>query len=359
MAEVNNIYAGSLWLSDIDAVISSLPELETLAGKSVLITGAGGLICSTVADILIRWNESGHDTIRIITAGRNESKIRERFGEFYGRDYFSFIQYDAESSEFPGLNADYVIHGASNAHPSAMSSEPVETMLANIIGINVILRYSAGRTKRVLYISSSEVYGRRSENNTAPFTENDYGYVDILNPRSCYPVAKRAAETLCASYVSEYGADTVIARPGHVYGPSASLNDSRVSSAFAYLAAQRENIIMKSDGLQLRSWCYSPDCAGAIIKILLCGESSNAYNIPGEIMTIREMSECLAKFGGVKVIRENASESERKSFNPMNNSSVDGKKLEALGWRNIFDAQTGFSHTVKILREKIFGGKML
>lgn len=76
-------------------------------------------------------------------------------------------------------------------------------------------------------------------------------------------------------------------------------------------------------------------------------------------MTIREMSECLAKFGGVKVIRESASESERKIFNPMNNSSVDGKKLKALGWKNLFDAQEGFSHTVKILREKIFGGEVL
>ena len=353
MAEIGSIYAGGLWLSDIDAVISSLPELETLAGKSVLITGAGGLICSTVADILIRWNESGHDNIRIITAGRNESRIRERFGEFSGRDYFSFMKYDATDSEIPGFSADYVIHGAGNAHPSAMSAEPVETMSANITGINAILKASGHGVKRVLYVSSSEVYGRRSDGNTAPFTENDYGYVDILNPRSCYPAAKRAAETLCASYAAEYGADVVIARPGHVYGPSATENDSRVSSVFAYMAAIGQDIIMKSDGLQLRSWCYSPDCAGAILKILLCGENANAYNIPGDIMTIREMSGILAESGGVKVIREGASDSERRAFNPMNNSSVDGAKIQALGWRNIFDAETGLAHTVEILRGKI------
>ncbi len=353
MAEIGSIYSGGLWLSDIDAVISSLPELETLAGKSVLITGAGGLICSTVADILIRWNESGHDPIRIITAGRNESRIRERFREFSGRDYFSFMKYDATDSEIPGLTADYVIHGAGNAHPSAMSAEPVETMSANITGINAILKASGHGVKRVLYVSSSEVYGRRSDGNTAPFTENDYGYVDILNPRSCYPMAKRAAETLCASYAAEYGADVVIARPGHVYGPSATENDSRVSSAFAYMAARGQDIIMKSDGLQLRSWCYSPDCAGAILKILLCGENANAYNIPGDIMTIREMSGILAESGGVKVIREGASDSERRAFNPMNNSSVDGGKIQALGWRNIFDAETGLAHTVEILRGKI------
>ena len=354
MAEMTNIYTGNLWISDIDAVISSLPELDALAGKSILITGAGGLICSAVVDILIRFNETHKciKSIRVIAAGRNRAKISERFGEFSAKDYFTFTEYDATRAEFPGFDSDYVIHGAGNAHPSAMSAEPVETMLANLTGINAILKSSGHNVKRVLYISSSEVYGKRAGDNTAPFTENDYGFVDILNPRSCYPMSKRAAETLCVSYVSEYGADVVIARPGHVYGPSASPNDSRVSSAFAYMAARGQDIIMKSDGLQLRSLCYSPDCAGAILKILLNGENANAYNIPGDIMTIREMSECLAKFSGVKVIREGASESERKIFNPMNNSSVDGKKLESLGWRNIFDAQEGLSHTVKILREK-------
>ena len=352
MAEVTGIYTGGLWLSDIGLVSDSLAELDALAGKSVLVTGAGGLICSTLIDTLIRWNESHHgrDNIRIIAAGRNETRIRKRFGDFSGRDYFTFMEYDALRAEIPPLTADYVIHGAGNAHPSAMSSQPVETMTANIVGINAILRASMHGVKRVLYISSSEVYGRRQDGNTSPFSENDYGYVDIQNPRSCYPVAKRAAETLCASYVSEYGADVVIARPGHVYGPSASANDSRVSSAFAYLAAKHEDIIMKSDGLQLRSWCYSPDCAGAILKILLCGENANAYNIPGEIMTIRDMSGILAEAGGVKVIREGASENERRAFNPMNNSSVDGAKLESLDWKNVFDAKTGLHHTVDILR---------
>ena len=145
----------------------------------------------------------------------------------------------------------------------------------------------------------------------------------------------------------------VIVRPGHVYGPTASANDSRVSSAFAYSAARGEKIIMKSAGLQLRSWCYCLDCASAVLKVLLCGKAANAYNIPGEILTIREMSERLADFGGVELVCEWASESELKAFNPMNNSSLDGSKLEALGWKNIFDADMGLKHTVEILRHVI------
>ncbi|MBR0151775.1 MAG: NAD-dependent epimerase/dehydratase family protein [Synergistaceae bacterium] len=353
MAErLGGIY-GSLWLSDLDRITASLPELEELAGKTLLITGAGGLICSALADIIIHWNEShnGRENIRIIAAGRNKAKIWERFRDFSGRDYFTFMQYDALGRDIPAFTADYVIHGASNAHPSAMSSQPAETMLANIIGLNSILQSSLGAAKRIVYISSSEVYGMRSEGNTAAFTENDSGYVDILNPRSCYPMSKRSAETLCACYVAEYGADVVIVRPGHVYGPSASPRDSRVSSAFAYLAAKGENLVMKSDGSQIRSWCYCLDCAAGIITAMLKGENGQAYNIPGEIMTIREMAGILAEAGGVKVIREGASENERKTFNPMNNSSVDGSKLESLGWKNIFGASEGLSHTVEILRD--------
>lgn len=348
------IIRNKLWLSDIDKIIFSLPELDMLAGSSILITGAGGLICSAIADILIRHNETHNSKIHIYAAGRDSEKIHRRFGEYFSKDYFTFTEYDASRPDNIFPVTDYVIHGASSAHPSAMVSDPVGTMLANITGINSILEHSRkASAKRVLYISSSEVYGQRAGNNIFPFSENDYGYVDLLNVRSCYPMGKRSAETLCVCYYAEYGVDSVIARPGHIYGPKVPGNDNRVALAFAYDAALRKNIIMKSEGLQVRSWGYCLDCAGAILKILLAGESVHAYNIPGEIMSIREMAEILADAGGVELIREGASDSERKAFNPMNNSSLDGTELEALGWKNIFDAHTGLNHTVEILRDII------
>ena len=356
MAEtLRTIYGNSLWLQDIDRTVESLPELSELEGKSVLVTGANGLICSAVIDVLMRYNESHGNSIRVIAAGRSEERIKARFKPFLDSESFRFMHYDALSSEPLEFNADFIIHGAGIAHPAAISSDPVGTIMGNVISTNAILNHMAhtGRGQRFVYISSSEVYGRRTEGNLRPFSENDYGYVDILNFRSCYPMGKRSSETLCVNYAEEYGADTVIVRPGHIYGPTASPDDSRVSSAFAYSAAKGEDLIMKSAGLQLRSWCYCPDCAAGILKVLLRGKTANAYNIPGDIMSIREMSELLAKFGGVKLIREGASENELRAFNPMNNSSLDGSKLEALGWKNIFDAQTGFKHTIEILRDMI------
>lgn len=348
------IYSCNLWFDDLDKILASMPELEGLAGEKIFITGANGLICSSVVDLLIRWNETHSGKIFILAAGRNISRIRERFGEFSGRDYFTYINYDTSLKNYIPPEINYIIHGAGNAFPDAFLNEPVETMMSNILGLRDLLDYSRENlTKKVLYISSCEIYGKRSENNLSPFTENDYGYTDLLNMRNCYSVSKRASETLCASYKSEYGTDSAIVRPGHIYGPTASERDNRVASAFAYSAARGENIIVKSDGLQLRSWCYSPDCAGAILKVMLNGGSVQAYNIPGNILTIREISELLAAFGGVKLIHEGASDNEVKVFNPMNNSSLDGSKIESLGWKNLFDAKTGFEHTVKILRAKI------
>lgn len=110
---------------------------------------------------------------------------------------------------------------------------------------------------------------------------------------------------------------------------------------------------MKSDGSQIRSYCYCPDSASAILKVLLRGEPVHAYNIsnPDSIINIRGMAEILAKSAGVELRMELPTEAEKKGFNPMSNSSLDSTELLALGWKGLFDAERGLSHTVKILKE--------
>ena len=344
------------WIEDLDLVIKNCPELSELKGKTIMITGATGLICSAIIDILIRYNQSVDDKIHIIAAGRSEDGMRERFDKYFYDDYFTYMKYDSTKENSFNFECDYIIHGASNAFPKSISEQPVETMISNIIGIRDILEYvrnsqvSKRSVKRVIYISSSEVYGNKSDNN--PFVEDEYGIVDILNPRNSYSESKRAAETLCISYAEEYGLDTVIVRPGHIYGPTASRGDNRVSSMWAYDVAEGKNIVMKSDGSQLRSYTYCLDCASAILKVLLDGESNNSYNISNQnsVISIKEMAEILAKVGEVKLIIATPDETEKKSYNPMINSSLNSQKLMSLGWQGVFEAREGFEHTVKIIR---------
>ena len=347
------LYEDEIWLLDIDRVTEIIPELDELAGKSVMVTGAAGLICSSIVDILFRYNDKHKKKIQILAAGRWLEEMTIRFEDMVDRDDFTFVNYDASKTDNKlDVHADYIIHGASNAFPSMIIREPVETMLSNFLGMKYLLDYAKEQgTKKILYISSSEVYGEKE--GTEPYKEGQYGYIDLLNPRNSYSIGKRAAETLCASYAYEYGIESVIVRPGHIYGPTASPHDNRVSSAWAYSVARGEDIIMKSDGAQIRSYCYCLDCASAMLKVLIKGQNCHAYNIsnPDSIITVKEMAEILSNCAGVSLKMELPTDEERKGFNPMSNSSLESNSLIELGWKGCFDANTGFSHTVKILKK--------
>lgn len=349
-----SIYNSEQWIQDIDREFAYLEELNGLSGNAVMITGAYGLICSAVTDILIRYNETHDEPIIILAAGRNLEKLVRRFNPYCDKDYFKFIHYDALKNMKLKTPADYIIHGAGNACPDMIMKEPVETMLGNFSGMYCLLNQAKEwGTKRVLYLSSSEVYGIRNEK--FPYQEDDYGYIDILNPRNSYSLSKKATETLCVSYADEYKVEAVIVRPGHIYGPTASQADNRVASLFAFAAAQGRDIVLKSDGSQLRSYCYCLDCASAILKVLLRGENLHAYNIsdPDSIISIRQMAKVLSEAGGVKLVQTEAGIREMKGFNPMRDSSLDSTKLIRLGWKSAFCAETGLSHTVKILKESL------
>ena len=136
---------------------------------------------------------------------------------------------------------------------------------------------------------------------------------------------------------------------------TASPSDNRVSSAWAYAVARGENIVMKSDGSQLRSYCYCLDCASALLKILIRGENVHAYNIsnPESIISIKEMAEFLVKSASVKLIREEANEEERKGFNPMSNSSLDSSSLQALGWKGLLFRERFGSYSFRLERNNL------
>jgi len=348
-----SILDSKLWQADLDVIVTAFPELEELSGKSVMITGCTGLICSALVDMLIFWNLKHAKKIKIIAAARSKEKLDARYSTYIKENWFVPVLYDAASTDIH-LDApcNYIIHGASNASPNKIIEEPVETMLSNFLGMKLLLDYAKSvSAERVLYISSSEIYGKKEE--SSPYLPDQYGYIDLLNPRNSYSVGKRSAETLCVSYAAEYGVESVIVRPGHIYGPTAGPFDKRVSSAWAYAAARGEDIVLKSSGTQVRSYCHCLDSASAILTVLLKGEAKRAYNIsnPDSVISIRQMADILAKYSGVKLRMETATEEEQKGFNPMSNSSLDSTELLNLGWSGRFDPERGFSHTVEILKE--------
>lgn len=329
---------------------SLLPLWDGMRGRSVLVTGSHGLIGSSIADTLIALNRRYDFGLEILLAARDEAALRQRLSFWNDEDY-SFVQYDALDRAFQFPDVDFIVHCASNANPRAYANYPVETMRINLEGTTTLLertRFSSGT--RFLYISSSEVYGAKASD--GPFEETDYGYSDILDPRSCYPSSKRACETLCASYADEYGVDALIARPGYIYGPTQTSGDTRAHAQFSRMAANGDEIVMRSAGVQKRSYCYSSDCASALITVLCKGQTGNAYNVgnPESVVSIRRFAEVAAAAGGVSVRFESACESEAKGFNKMPHSVLDCSRLLSLGWRGAYSLERGVSETVECLR---------
>ena len=221
-------------------------------------------------------------------------------------------------------------------------------MLANFNGTYTLLDFLRTQNKgKLLFISSSEIYGKKTSE--AAYKENDYGLVDLLLPRSSYPSAKRAAETLCAAFFAEYDVQSVIARPGHVYGAQMTDVDSRVCADCIRRAARGMPVVLHSAGSQLRSWCNSLDCASAILTILLNGRSSESYNISNRnsVASIRSFAESAANAGRVKVENTKSSAQEKCGWNAMDNSSLNAEKLESLGWKGIFTLDEGILQVIK------------
>lgn len=319
------------YLAVLDEAIGGI-DLSELDGRSILVTGASGLIGSALCDLLLRAGEMCGLRVRLHLAGRDAAKLRKRFSRWDG-DRWEAAAYDALLPLDFGFRADYVVHCAGNAQPRAYAEEPVETIMVNIVGTANILEYARSvNAKRVLYVSSSEVYGCRDSRE--PYKEGDCCPVDSLDPRSCLPSSKRVCETLCASYLVEHGVESVIARPGHVYGPIAAESDMRAYAQFARAAFMGGDIVMKSPGNQLRSYIFTTDCAAALLTVLLRGRVGEAYNIgdPDFACTIRELAEAFAAKGNVQVANDDPSPEELKGFGSMACSALDCSKLKKLGF---------------------------
>lgn len=325
------------------------PGYDELKGKRIVVLGSTGLIASTLIEKLCGLNSYRDLGVQIVVTYRNRQKVERRFEKLRDDPCLSFLEYDVRDT-FPDLDTDYIVHSASPAHPKAFVEDPVGVMDANLMGIKNTLEYLRGhKGTRMVYLSSGEVYGSKTENR--PYSETDLGLVDPLNFRSCYPESKRAAETYIRCYAHEYGTDAVIARPGHVYGPALMSESTRVDVQFMMNALRGENILMKSEGLQKRSYIHVDDVVSGLITIMLKGVAGEAYNISNKDsdITIRQYAEILADVAGVGITTDIDQASCRGS-SAVQDSTIDSMKLEKLGWHADIPMFEGLASTYHILK---------
>lgn len=318
-----------------------------LCDCNILVTGATGLIGGCLVEVLMSRQDKDY---HVYASGRNEERAKKRFADFASDPSFHFVKYDVLEPFESDVNFDYIIHAASNASPNFFATKPVEVIKSNIHGLSNLMEYGLCHgMKRVLYVSSGEVYG---EGDGRVFTEDYSGYVNSISPRSCYPSSKRAAETLCVSFAQEYGADVVIARPSHTYGPHFTESDNRVYAQFIRNVLRGEDIVMKSTGAQFRSWCYVVDCVSALLYILLKGENGQAYNVADSSsnISIKELAEMIATIGGKKVKIDLPTDADKAGFNVVTKSVFSTDKLEGLGWSVVGSMRNKMETTINEVR---------
>lgn len=343
------------YLLQLDKVISVREkELEKLNGKSVLVIGASGLIGTFLIDLLMRYNQVREGHVFVIAMARNLDKLRQRFFEFDKSSFFSFVQADVTNRFNIEKRVDFILHGASNTHPRAYATDPVGTILTNVLGTKTVMEFAAeNQTERVLFLSSVEIYG---ENNgdVELFDEQYLGYIDSNTLRAGYPEAKRVSEALVQAYRSQFGSEAVIARLSRVFGPTMQLDDSKALSQFIMNGVNGQDIVLKSAGAQKFSYTYVGDVVSALIVLLISGDDGAAYNVSDAAynLSLREMAEVISQVNGKRVVYELPDENEAKGYSKATKALMDASKLKKLGWYPLFSLQDAIADTINILKEK-------
>jgi UDP-glucuronate decarboxylase len=329
-------------------------DVEQLRGKKVLIAGAGGFLPAYMVEAFLYLNESQKINCQVIALVRNPKKAALRFASYSNRSDLTFMQSDIAASSLEVLQSDIIIHAASPASPKYYSQDPVGVMNANILGMHNLLNMARfWKVESFLYFSSSEVYGQ-VPTNSPPIKERDYGYIDILNVRSCYAESKRAAETLGISYWKQYGVPCKIVRPFHTYGPGMPLDDGRVFADFVADVVNHRDIKIKSDGSAIRSFCYLSDAVRGFFKVLLNGQPGIAYNVgnPEGTLSILELAELLVGMSSGICVEHIGSHAESNYLqSPIARNIPDIELLSSLGWVPRYLPKEGFSRTIRSFLE--------
>ena len=333
----------ALYQQDLANIIS-MQGIETLHGKTFLITGATGMVGTHLIDALMRLGD-----VKVYAVGRDKNRAMDRLGSYYDSPLFTFIEQDV-CNEFPSdIKPHVIIPLASNTHPLAYSQFPVETMLINIKGAEHALNLAVKTGATILYPSTVEVYGNAIGEDT--FSEDYTGKLNLATSRSCYTESKRTAEALCQSYIAEKGAKVKIVRLSRLFGPTMLMSDSKASSQFIKKALAHEDIILKSEGNQLFSYTYITDAVRAMLHVLVYGEEGTAYNISCESCDVRlkEFASLCAQYNGKDVIFELPSETERKGFSVAQKAVLDNTRLRSIGWTPLYDMKDALWRTLDII----------
>lgn len=334
---------------DIREIVDFSIPWEYLNNKSILVTGATGMLAFYIVETLMFLNVKHNANIVVYALSRDIARAKRMY-KHHCDSKLKHIMADLNEPISFEEKINIVIHAASLASPKFYKTTPVFTIKPNVMGTSNLLDICVkNNAEQFLMFSSSEIYGAVDSSNKF-LTEENYGVVDPLDLRSCYAESKRMAETMCVSWAEQYGLTAKIARPFHTYGPGMRLDDGRVFADFVSNIVNNEDIVLNSDGMSSRPFCYITDATRAFFIILLKGESKNAYNVanPEQNIKIRDLASLLVDIFSEKKLEVRFSSKTSKYYMP--SKVIDQlpciEKIKKLGWVPEIDVREGFYRTV-------------
>jgi len=338
--------------------------MSQFAGKTVLITGATGLIGSHIVDKFMSMND-----VKVVALGRSAVKIKKGFAEYLSSDMFNYIEQDiSEPLNIPDETIDYIFHTAGPMENKIIVNTPLDVINPNICGTQNCLEYLRKQEieknvkGRMVIFSSVTIYGNISSDDIV-VNEVDTAVTEELNTTGeTYSQSKRISEVIARAYNRQYGTDVIIARFATVYGDTRFLPDTAFFE-FIRKATSGEDIIINSSGAKRRDNIYIDDAVSALVYLIQKGKSGEAYNISsngelGNFAAIDEIAMVITDVVNEKMGRTADNRSEvfyKEATTEKRNPGLilDNKKLKALGWSLDTDLCTGVHKTIDLYMEKI------
>ena len=231
--------------------------------KKILVTGGAGFIGSHLCKKLV---ETGNDVLSI---DNYFTGTKRNISNLFKSHYFEALRHDICFPLY--VEVDQIYNLACPASPIHYQHDPVQTTKTTVHGAINMLGLAKRINARILQASTSEIYGDPSMH---PQTEEYWGNVNPIGPRSCYDEGKRCAETLFFDYHRQHKLDIKVVRIFNTYGPNMHPNDGRVVSNFIMQALTNQDITVYGNGEQTRSFCYIDDLIEGMLKMMDSGKEN-------------------------------------------------------------------------------------